>query len=313
MKIWVSEHAKKEANFFKYINFPAEFYISNNGGADISMQYDAFIFSSHCYNRKDIDLLLQSNKKVIFCVFHGDGLHLPDRQELLKYDNFIVLTSAIDGNPISILDFPNVHLNMALPLAYFYTLFAVPLYDYKPINFDKKYKVGLWHNPKYRHDRDHMVSQINNLDASGSLFKIINQKSTEQFNKLVATDLDVSYKFWHCQYFNFLDCEKFLSFESAIPDSVPYFCSDKILKGFIMERLGIPTIQIAHPVVLDELKKLGFYMNGYSDYSNEILKTILDLDTNELKEKAIKEDNLGKLSNMIEGGYFRDYLMNIIL
>lgn len=311
MRIWVSENAKKEAHFFKYIKFPAEFCINNNGVVKISMDYDAYIFTSQCYDRATIKYLLDKDKKVIFCIFHGDGVHLPDREELMKYDKFIILASARDGNPINILDFPNAHLNMALPLAYFYSLFAVPLYDFQPINFDKKYKIGLWHTPEYRHDRDHMVSQINSLDTS--LFKIINQKNTEQFNLLIDKDLEISYKFWHCQYFNFLDCEMFLSFESANPYSVPYFCSDKILKGFIMERLGIPTIQIAHPVVLEELKKLGFYMNGYSDYGIDVLKTILNLNVDELKEKAIKEDNLGKLSNMVEGGYFRDYLMNIIL
>ena len=31
---------------------------------------------------------------------------------------------------------------MVLPLAYFYVLFAVPLYDFKEIKFDKKYKVN---------------------------------------------------------------------------------------------------------------------------------------------------------------------------
>jgi hypothetical protein len=313
MKIWVSENSKKEANFFRYIKFPAEFYTSYNGQTEIPLDYDAYIFSSQCYDINSIKYLLNKDKKVIFCIFHGDGVHLPNREEFTKYDNFIILSSARDGNPINILDFPNAHLNMALPLAYFYVLFAVPLYDYKAINFDKKYKVGLWHTPEYRHDRDHMVSQITNLNNDVSLFKILNQKNTEQFNLLIDTDLEISYKFWHCQYFNFLDCEMFLSFESANPYSVPYFCSDKILKGFIMERLGIPTIQIAHPVVLDELKKLGFYMNGYSDYSSDVLKSILNSDIEQLKQKSLEADNLGKLSDMIENGYFRDYLMNIIL
>lgn len=311
MRIWVSENARKEAHFFNYIKFPAEFCVNNNGVAKIPLDYDAYMFSSHCYDRIAIKYLLDNDKKVIFCVFHGDGVHLPNREEFIQYDKFIILASARDGNPINILDFPNAHLNMALPLAYFYSLFAVPLYDFQQINFDKKYKIGLWHTPEYRHDRDHMVSKIKELDSS--LFKIINQKNTEQFDLLVGKDLEISYKFWHCQYFNFLDCEMFLSFESANPYSVPYFCSDKILKGFIMERLGIPTIHIAHPVVLDELKKIGFYMNGYSDYGIDVLKTILNLNVDELKQKAIEADNLGKLSNMVESGYFRDYLMNIIL
>ena len=313
MKIWVSEFAKKEAHFFKYIKFPAEFYISNNGVSPIDTNYDAYIFTSQCYDRKIIHNLLLKNKKVIFCVFHGDGLHLENREELLEYDNFILISSARDGNPINILDFPNTHLNMALPLAYFYTLFAVPLYDFQPIDNPKKYKVGAWHTPEYKHDRDHMISEINNIDDNLSLFKVINQKNTEQFDKLISKDLQESYKFWHCQYFNFLDCELFLSFESANPYSTPFFCSDKVLKGFIMERLGIPTIQIIHPIVLSELKKLGFYMNGYSDYSRSVLNEILNSDTNKLKQESLEADNLGRLSNMVEGGYFRDYLMNIIL
>lgn len=313
MNIWASEFARKEVNFFKYIKFPAEFFISENGMNVMPMNYDAYLFTSQCFDRKAIDYLLQNGKKVIFCVFHGDGVHLPDREELLKYDNFIILSAARDGNPINILDFPNAHLNMVLPLAYFYTLFAVPLYDFKPIIFDKKYKVGLWHTPQYRHDRDHMISQINEVNENGSLFKILNQKNTEQFDSLIGDELSASYKFWHCQYFNFLDCEMFLSFESANPYSVPYFCSDKVLKGFVMERLGIPTIQIAHPVVLQELEKSGFYMKGYSDYGMDIVKDILKSDVSELKQKALEADNLGKLTDMVEGGYLRNYLMNIIL
>ena len=313
MKIWVSEYAKKEANFFKYIKFPAEFYLNHNGISEMPMDYDAYMFTSQCFGRETIDYLLQNGKKVIFCVFHGDGVHLPNREELLKYDNFIILSSARDGNPINILDFPNAHFNIMLPLAYFYTLFAVPLYDFQQINVDKKYKVGLWHTPEYRHDRDHMLTQISKIDKTNSQFKIINQKNTEQFDALVGSDLDVSYKFWHCQYFNFLDCEMFLSFESANPFSVPYFCSDKVLKGFIMERLGIPTIQIVHPVILEELKKAGFYMNGYSDYSDTIVNQILSSDVSELKKNCLEADNLGKLTNVIENGELRDYLTNIIL
>jgi hypothetical protein len=271
------------------------------------------MYSSHLSDEIQMEQLLKAGKKVILSIFHGDGVRLLNR-DLLNYDNFIVLTSAKDGNPINILDFPNVHLNMILPLAYFYVLFAVSLYDYNEIPFDKKYKCGLWHNPGYNHDRDHLIKEIKNKDIDGSIFKIVNQKNTENFDLLdINNHLEASYKFWHCQYFNFLDCETFVSFESASPYSVPFFCSDKMLKGFIMEKIGIPTFHIAHQTILDELKKLGFEINGFNEYSDEVVKGILHSNTEELKEKARSAANFDKLKEMIEGDYLRNYLMNIIL
>ncbi len=313
MNIWVSEYAKKEHKVFNYIKFPATFHINQNGVTELDLSYDAYLYSSHLADEFQIEELLKAGKKVILSIFHGDGVRLVNR-DLLKYENFIVLTAARDGNPINILDFPNVHLNMMLPLAYFYVLFAVGLYDYKEIPFEKQYKCGLWHTPEYRHDRDHLIKEIGNIDKNNSLFKIINQKNTEMFDLfMVNNELDASYKFWHCQYFNFLDCETFLSFESASPYSVPFFCSDKIMKGFIMEKIGIPTFHIAHQTILDELTKLGFQVNGFNEYSDKVLKTIINSNTEELREKARIASNFDKLKDMIEGDYLRNYLMNIIL
>ena len=145
------------------------------------------------------------------------------------------------------------------------------------------------------------------------LFKVVEQKNLELYNLLIGREIESSYKQWSVQFFNFMDCEMFLSFESSNTDAIAFFCSDKILKGFIMESLGIPTIHILQHRIQSELEKDGFDIIGYPEYKSEIVWEIPKMNTEELKERNINSNNLKKLEDMIKGGHILNELKKIIL
>ena len=316
MNIWVSEWAENEMKMLEYIKFPASFHLNNRGRTvrtiDCSV-YDAFIWSTIEFKADEVLFLLKNNYKVFLLCIHGDGFHLENRKEFLKYDNFKIITSAIDGGlDGQILDYPNTYLNVSLSLVYFYKLFAVELFEFHKATYDKKYKFGLWYREGYRHDRDFLLKEIRKSNYV-NLFKVIEQKESDVFDILIGPNLENSYKQWPIQFFNFMDCEMFLSFESANTDVIAFFCSDKVLKGFIMESLGIPTINILNNRIKSELEKDGFDIIGYTSYQSEIVNEIVNLNVQELKERNIKSNNLKRLEDMIKGGHILNELKKVIL
>jgi hypothetical protein len=316
MNIWVSEWASNEMKMLEYIKFPATFHLNRNGLPIYNCnygEYDAFIWSTKEFKPDEVTFLLENNCKVFLFCIHGDGFHLENRKEFLKYDNFKIITGAIDGGLAGqILEYPNTYLDVTLVLAYYYTLFAVELYEFHKTTSNKSYKVGLWHREGYRHDRDFLIKNIRNSKHSES-FKILTQKELDIYDVLIGRDIESSYKQWSVQYFNFMDCELFLSFESANTDSTPFFCSDKILKGFILEALGIPTIHVLQSTLKSELEKYGFDIIGYTSYQGEIVNKLIDMNVDELKERNIKSNNLKILEDMIKGGQILNELKKIMI
>lgn len=316
MNIWVHENALTEMKLLEYIKFPATFHMSKMGVSPRMIdytKYDAFIYSTKEFQSNDVLFLLENNCKVFLLCIHGDGFHLENRKEFLKYDNFKIITSAIDGGTQGqILDYPNTYLNVSLSLMYYYVLFAVELFEFQKIVSDKKYKCGVWYREGYRNDRDFLLKEIRQSNYV-DIFKIIEQKNSETFKLLIGPDITDSYKQWSVQFFNFMDCEMFLSFESSNTDATAFFCSDKILKGFIMESLGIPTIHILQHKIKSELEKDGFDIVGYTSYKSEIVEKIANLNTEELKERNIKSNNLKRLEDMIHNGHILNELKKIML
>lgn len=315
MNIWVHENALTEMKLLEYIKFPATFHVTMGvSPRKIDYKkYDGFIYSTKEFQPNDALFLLENNYKVFLLCIHGDGFHLENRKEFLKYDNFKIITSAIDGGTQGqILDYPNTYLNVSLSLMYYYVLFAVELFEFQKIVSDKKYKCGVWYREGYRNDRDFLLKEIRQSNYV-DIFKIIEQKNSETFKLLIGPNITDSYKQWSVQFFNFMDCEMFLSFESSNTDAIAFFCSDKILKGFIMESLGIPTIHILQHRIKSELEKDGFDIIGYTSYESKIVKEISDLNTIELKERNIKSNNLKRLEDMIHNGHILNELKKIML
>lgn len=316
MNIWVSENAENEMKMLEYINFPASFHLNNRG---VSMKnidytkYDAFIYSTKEFVPNDALFLLENNCKVFLLCIHGDGFHLKNRKDFLKYDNFKIITSAIDGGTEGqILDYPNTYLNVTLSLVYFYTLFAVELFEFHKTISDKKYKIGLWHREGYRDDRDFLLREIRKSNYV-NLFKIVEQKQSNLYDLLIGREIESSYKQWSVQFFNFMDCELFLSFESSNTDAIAFFCSDKILKGFVMESLGIPTIHILQNRIKSELEKDGFDIIGYTSYQSQIVTDISNLNTDELIRRNTESNNLKKLEDKIKSGHILNELKKVML
>ena len=259
---------------------------------------------------KKIISLLKSNKKVIYFIIKGDGWNL-NKIELLKYSNFIVITSSTP--PISLLGYDNIFYNPLFSLAYFYYKFGINLFDVSPIESNKQYEIGFWYQENYRGDRDILVKK---LKEKLSNLKILEQKNNDNLLKNWNKDIIYAYKYWYTQFINFLDCKMFLSFESCPQFSDIIFSSDKILKNFILEKMGIPVYSIINKKLLNSLKEYEFQFLSDEPFGNNDIDKILNItsmDYKVIQKICMEYKNLEKFENLIKNQYFYKELNKIII
>lgn len=258
---------------------------------------------------------LDKSKKYFGLWPFGEGMtHRNNYWKMVLESGIPIYSSTYEPELIS---YENFYYDMSWSFHYFnvyYGYFYFQKDDLSEMVYDKTYKVGLYGLSEWKEKeaqtgsrswRNEYIDWFKN--KSGVLIKTYRNKIehaiSEQFRNQHFTTM---YEFRNCNYFI---CSE--THFGVMPNTFPYFTSEKILKSAFMECFGVNTILITSPVHFMELHDKGFkfanseFIKSYT--SDGIINSVYDTFNH---SEIIKTNNRFLVSEMLNTNIFKKY--NII-
>jgi hypothetical protein len=264
----------------------------------------------HEYEVIDYINRLDKSKKYFGLWYYGEGLTPKNKFWKILLDNNIPIYSST-YEPELILH-RNFHYDLAWSFHYFNIVIGCCYIDrtnLEKINYKKKYKIGLYGLSKWKQNKN---TNRNWRTEYINWFKDKKDCYTVSYQSPYEFQLSQKYRNQHFSTaFDFRNCNYFLTSEThfgVMPNTFPYFTTEKILKAVFMELFDINTLLITSPAHYIDLHDYGFNFSNskfIKEYTSEgIINSLYDTYNS---EKIIETNNLKLMDKILSENIFKKH------
>ncbi len=252
--------------------------------------------SALMHESKENDILslwnkLDHSKKYFALWYFGEGMSQASNNFKVLMDKGVKLYSST-WEP-NLMDHPNFIYDLAFSLQYFHFYNGSCYTDRentKKVNFDKRYKVGLYGLSKWKENDGSTNRTWRNEYVD--YFKSKSDTKVISYQRPSIFELSQYMRNQHFSFpFDFGECSYFLTAETHFNNrnELPYFTTEKILKSSWLELFGVSTMLITSPMHMKDLHEAGFWFANskfIKEYTNEQVMNSLHecYETNEIIE-----------------------------